>query len=232
MYWTLATTKVEETFEQRGLRAAGRFVLHRHVDAMGEHLDLRIETEEALHGWRIDATELGDAVWATEKRAHPKRWLEDAGDARTVDAGRYAIESESAEEMVFVVDGRLGRTRVRAARIAEVPASTLGEVIASLKASEATLSDAARLIEDGAAARTRAIARLCGLGRELDGAAFDETIWRKMLRGLRLDEIHAQLRAFEVRFDQRYPAEPVSRPERLEEESADWDSRAMEILRG
>jgi hypothetical protein len=89
-------------------------------------------------------------------------------------------------------------------------------------------SDAAQLVLDGIAARDRATARLCGLGRELDGGAFDESAWRKSLRGLSLDEIHAQLRAFEVRFDAKYPPAPVSRPERLPE---DGEANRLDVAR-
>jgi hypothetical protein len=59
------------------------------------------------------------------------------------------------------------------------------------------------------------------LGRELDGSAFDDSVWRRVLAGLSLDEIHSQLRAFEVRFDQKYPPSPVSRPEKLRDADAE-----------
>jgi len=51
----------------------------------------------------------------------------------------------------------------------------------------------------------------------LDGTAFDDGVWRRALASLSLDEIHSQLRTFEVRFDQKYPPSPVSRPARLSE---------------
>lgn len=231
MYWMLETEAVEEAAEQRDTLYAGRFVLHRHTDVMGEHLDLRLETDEALRGWRIDATELGDAMWATEKRAHPKRWLDDPADATTMDAGRYTVEAEEPGDVVLVLEGRQEIRRLRARRVEPIPASALGAVVNALKEAGAGIGEASALVLDGAAARTRAIGRLCGLGRELDGTAFDETIWRKTLRSLSLEEIHAQLRAFEVRFDQRYPAAPVSRPDRIEPESGDRDAQALAILR-
>ena len=81
--------------------------------------------------------------------------------------------------------------------------------------------------------RQIAVERLCGLGRELDGAVFDEAVWRKTLRGLSLDEIHRQLHAYEVRFDRKYPPQSVSRPERLPEDKEEGRAgAAMAILRG
>ena len=54
-------------------------------------------------------------------------------------------------------------------------------------------------------------------GRELDGESFDEALWRKTLEALTLDEIHGQLRSFEVRFDVKHPPMPVSRPDAPED---------------
>lgn len=229
MYWRLHTETIHQTLEERGFSAAGRFVLHRHHDAAGAHLDLRIESKDALHGWRIEAENLAGEVWATEKRPHSKRWLDETMPA--LESGVYAVERESVDEAVLLLEGRHSRLRVHAQRAAEVPATCLGSIMETLRAAGANLADAAKLIEDGLAARTRAVARLCGLGRELDGTTFEETVWRKVLRGLSLDEIHAQLRAFEVRFDRRYPAMPVSRPEKLSEEAQNREAMAMEILR-
>ena len=88
------------------------------------------------------------------------------------------------------------------------------------------------LLEDGIAARQRAIARFCGLGRELDGTSFDEAVWRKTLAPLSLTEIHRHLEGFEVRFDRKYPPQPVSQPEALDEADAGVGrDRAMSIVR-
>ncbi|MCL4695239.1 MAG: hypothetical protein KJ060_22340, partial [Candidatus Hydrogenedentes bacterium] len=66
---------------------------------------------------------------------------------------------------------------------------------------------------------------------ELDGPSFDDTLWRRTLAQLSLDEIHVHLRAYETRFDQKYPPAPVSRPEPLHEGGSQDPSRAMNILR-
>ena len=55
---------------------------------------------------------------------------------------------------------------------------------------------------------------------------FGVDAWKRLLGGLSLDEIQTQLRAFEVRFDQKHPPSPVSRPETLPEESAE-EGRAV-----
>lgn len=102
----------------------------------------------------------------------------------------------------------------------------------ALHESKASPEHAANLIRDGVAARRRAVARFCGLGRELDGGAFEEDVWRKTLAGCSLDEIHAHLRAYEVRFDEKHPPQPVSRPAPLENAAVNEHGRALEIVRG
>ncbi|MCC6144863.1 MAG: hypothetical protein IT368_13740 [Candidatus Hydrogenedentes bacterium] len=86
------------------------------------------------------------------------------------------------------------------------------------------------LVEDGLTARRRALARFCGLGKELDGATFDEAAWRATLEHVSLDTIHQHLRAYEVRFDQKYPPAPTSQPEPLDFEEA-RTAKAQAILR-
>ena len=63
MYWKLV--KVETVAAERdSVAAQGRFVLHRHRDADGPHLDLRIEQEGCLMGWRVEGTTLEAEAWA------------------------------------------------------------------------------------------------------------------------------------------------------------------------
>src|SRR5690606_22504207 len=89
MLWKVSWALLEE--ERAGvLPAAGRFVLHRHADAQGPHLDLRLEAGACLLGWRIDGTELAGEGYATAKAPHPLYWLERDGDAVREDAGTYA----------------------------------------------------------------------------------------------------------------------------------------------
>ena len=66
--------------EERGAvpdveQSNGRFVLHRHVDAMGPHLDLRLEQDGYLVGWRIEGDSLDGEPWATRKSPHRVSWL-------------------------------------------------------------------------------------------------------------------------------------------------------------
>jgi len=212
----------------------GRFVLHRHVDGYGEHLDLRLECGEHLLGWRIDGVTLEDAPWATEKAPHPVRWLEvDGGGVGCEDRGLYRWLERGAEEWRLLLDGKAGRRVVRVAREKGIRPGVVRAIADALNEAGVCLDWADRLIRDGLTARRRAVERFCGLGRELDGSSFEEDVWRKALTGLTLDEIHGQLRAYEVRFDNAYPPAPISRPEELPED--DGDSRAaaaMEILRG
>lgn len=198
----------------------GRFVLHRHRDAAGPHLDLRVERDGFLAGWRIDAVTLTDEAWATEKSPHSVGWLDRDGDAIREDAGTYAWVERGTDRASLLIRGRHGNRLLRVEREEGLPAEAVHEIRQTLAAHDLVASAVPRLIQDGIAARHRAVERLCGLGRELDGAAFDDGVWRRALAGLSLDEIHAQLRGFEVRFDRKYPPAPVSRPERLPDSEA------------
>jgi hypothetical protein len=76
MYWKLSEMRREPS---DGAPPVGekRFVLHRHVDADGPHLDLRLEAGNCLLGWRIAGEELNPGCWASEKAPHPKSWLDE-----------------------------------------------------------------------------------------------------------------------------------------------------------
>jgi len=210
MFWKIA--QFEETKTPTDFNPAGRFVLQHHTDAQGEHLDLRLEANGHLRGWRIDAATLARGAWATEKAPHPLRWLDDDGAAHRMDAGEYAIE-HNGSSATLLLRGAGGSTRVVMTPAPELPASVARSIAEALHAVKAAPTDGARLIADGVAARSRATERLCGLARELDGDAFEEKLCRRTLAGLTLGEIHAQLRAYEVRFDAKYPPLPVSKPE-------------------
>lgn len=232
MFWKMSVEKIEEPFEFESSKSEGRFVLHRHRDESGVHLDLRVECGACLRGWRIDGDALVDGCWAIEKAPHPVRWLDDDGDAVREDAGRYHWEYRGADGGSLVLLGERGPVRIQIARQPGVTPGAVREIYAALDAVQADAGDAASLIRDGATARERAVARLCGLGRELDGRTFEEEVWRKTVSGLTLDEIHTQLRAFEVRFDALYPPQPVSRPEALPEVGSESRSEAaLSILR-
>lgn len=229
MFWIVETKEITEA---PGLRPAnaGRFVLHRHTDAQGLHLDLRLECRDALLGWRIDGVALDDsAQWATEKMPHPKRWLDADGGATRLDAGTYAWKDWQPGKKVLRLHGEGRCLEVQVTEGPAIPAQAVRSLALALEKESLAFEEAGRLVQDGLTARRRTLARFCGLGRELDGDAFDEAVSRKALAGLSLDELHNQLRAYEVRFDRKYPPEPVSRPEPLEE-SSNRSQAALGIL--
>lgn len=230
MFWKISSADANASDE--AFAPAGRYVVHRHVDREGEHLDLRLEVDGHLRGWRIDAADLDDPAWATEKAPHPLRWLEDDGDAVRVDAGEYAWERQGLDGGALILRGADGSRRIVIERAPELPVADARAIAETLWDLAVTPSEAARLIEDGLTARNRAAERLCGLGRELDGDAFDEDVWRKTVEGLSLDEIHGQLRAFEVRFDAKYPPQPVSRPAAEDDAAGERAGEALAIARG
>jgi hypothetical protein len=228
MFWKIVCEEQGQAQGADGCPAPadGRFVLHRHHDADGPHLDLRLEQGDCLIGWRIAGVTLEDEPWATEKAPHAVRWLDHDGDAVREDAGRFTWLEQSADRCVVELRGQKGSRQLRLEREWRLPVGAARAIREALVEYGVAAEDASRLIGDGVTARRRAIERLCGLGRELDGSAFAEGTWRKLLAGLTLEEIHAQLAAYEVRFDQKYPPQPVSQSERLEPDSGESRSEA------
>jgi hypothetical protein len=235
-YWELSETDLDPAeaaaaWDARAAKAR-RFVLHRHRDAHGPHLDLRLEQDGYLLGWRIAGDTLGSAPWATEKAPHPLRWLDHDADAQRDDAGDYVWLHRERDAAALLLRGTRGFRRVDARRQDGLPPCAARALVSAMRAGGHDPGALAGLVADGAAARQRAVARLCGLGRELDGAAFDPGAWRHTLAGLDLAGIHRHLRAFEARFDAKYPR-PVSRPEALPEAAPagpGTTARALAIL--
>lgn len=171
-------------------------------------------------------------AWATEKAPHPVLWLDHDGDAVRVDEGVYTWIDRARDHRSLLLRGREGLWRVDAELEQGLPAETARAICAAARACGADVGDAGRLITDGVTARRRAVERFCGLGAELDGSAFDAEGWRRILAQLSLEEIHGQLRAYEIRFDQKYPPSPVWRPEKLPEiEAGQHAETALEIAR-
>ncbi len=236
MFWTLVSVEPLDPVTVRAADAApieGRFVLHRHRDAQGPHLDLRLEQDGCLAGLRVDADALEPGAWAAEKPPHALHWLRQDGDAVRVDAGAYAWEHRDEARRVMRLDGAHGVRRLEWRRVEGLPPHCLRALIEAGRTAQVPTDRLADLVRDGAEARERAVARLCGLGRELDGPAFDAAAWRRMLDPLSLRDIHGHLAAFETRFDRAFPPEPVSRPESLEDEAqrATAQSRADQAMK-
>ena len=224
----------------------GRFVLHRHSDDGGEHLDLRLEEREVLVGWRLpcDAMEQlaqGDGVVCELKRIHPKRWLDvNGGVCNVEDSGTYSWVKRDADGGTALFDGKrlagqydFARRKEPAEAAPESYRNSLSVVKEELGLDLAREDDVARLVaraRDGDTARNRAVERLCALGVELDGELFDERMWRKTLRHLSLAETHVHLRSFERRFDEKYPPLPVTKREKLGERDRQRERAAAGIL--
>ncbi len=232
MYWRMEW-ETEAPPETAALE--GRFVLHRHRDNEGPHLDLRLERDGYLLGWRIDAEELENGVWAVDKPPHPAHWLDSDGPAVREDAGGYAWLERGEDGDRLLLRGSRGARVLRVGRVQGLPARCVRELRHALAVHSAEPGAAARLIADGVHARRRAVERLCGLGRELDGAAFDAEAWRALLAQKTLAEVETHLRAYEVRFDGKYPPQPVSQPAPLDAPAAEPEARraqdAWAILR-
>jgi hypothetical protein len=213
----------------------GRFILHRHTDSDGPHHDLRIEMDGALHGWRI----LGDLdalSVAVEKAAHPLHWLDPAsGDAAGMtctDHGVYHWIERGRRTAVIRLHGRTGAKTLEIRTVDGLNPETEHVLRTLMNEHHLEEGEISGLIRDGLAARKRASLRLTGLARELDGEGFDTGLWRRISHGMTLDDIHAQLRGYEMRFDAKYPPQPVSRPESLEEGALrGTGAEVLELLR-
>ncbi len=236
MHWTLENVEALAP-ERAGTARDGRFVLHRHHDAAGPHLDLRMETGGCLAGWRVDGDSLAPGATAGDKAPHPLRWLEQDGSAQRLDRGEYAWESRDGERWTVILRGARGALRLvwrRERGLSPADAAVLARAAGEHGVPAPGL---AALAGDGAEARDRAVARLCALGRRLDGARFDEASWRALLGGRGLREITGHLAAFEARLDELYPPEPASRPEALDggggrAARADRNDAALRLLLG
>jgi len=217
------------------------YLMHRHEDATGVYLDLHIERPGCgVARWRMDVDLLerlsaGEEVVCTLD-PQDSVWLaeQDATECAVVEEGTYrdAGEVEGRRRLEFsgrVLDGEFEFRAVcdtsTVAALAEAIREELGATLGPQEVREFVA--AAR---DGRVARRRAVERLCGLGRELDGDAFDGRLWRRMLDGLSLSEIHRQIARFERRFDEKYPPQPVSRSASMPEDDSDRRKIAMAIL--
>ncbi len=221
MYWQLRM--MDDIGEAQP--SSGRFAMHRTTDGQ---IDLRIEMDGYLMGWRVEGDSLADAAWATEKSPHPVDWID--VEAGRIDHGTYTWIDRGDDRRALVLRGANTSHAVAFEPVALFTTRQARAIANTLAAIEADVNDAPSLIADGAVARRRAVARFTGLGRELDGDAFDSTVWTRALTHLSLDEIHRQLGALEARFDAKYPPVPTSVAEALDT-NPEVNTDALEILR-
>lgn len=214
MYWEITRMWSKEE-EHEGEDYAGAFVLHRHHDEEGVHLDLRLEHGESLLGWRIGGEELQEGLWATEKMPHPVEWLRsDCGLQRCME-GQWRWEER--EEGGCTVALRHGRQSLclQLERRVEIGTEAVRALAGMAKEKGISFSALAGLAEDGLEARSREVARFCALSRTLDGEGFDEEGWRGLFSGMSLRDISDRLARVEIRYDKLNPPQPVSQPEEL-----------------
>ncbi|HOK09982.1 MAG TPA: hypothetical protein PLT82_11210 [Candidatus Hydrogenedens sp.] len=200
------------------LHSEGRFVVQRHKDKQGHHLDVRLEQDHYLLGWRIEAHELLPKLWGQEKLPHDPIWLETDKETECLLAGRYRwfkqsdtcgyleLTSETGQQMVYQVE-----------RWAGFPARFQQALWQRMQTWQIAPADVPSLIEDGIHARKYAIRKLCGLGQFLDGDAFCSEHWEKALARCSLEEIYSYLQKWEARFSRYAPSERISRPEKIDE---------------
>jgi len=217
------------------------YLMHRHEGAGGVYLDLHIERPGCgVARWRMGVDVLerlsaGEEVVCTLNPEDSMRLAEhDTPEHATVDEGTYVDQGEAEDRRRLVFRGRVldGEYEFRAVCDDNV-VTALAEAIREEPDGPLTPESVEEFIvaaRDGRIARGRAVERLCGLGRELDGDAFDDRLWRRMLDGLSLAEIHRQTARLERRFDEKYPPRPVSRSASLPQEDSDRRETVAAIL--
>ncbi len=213
MFWEVTEIERLTVAPDEGVmpEAAGRFVLHRHRDAGGDHFDLRLEQGDCLTGWRIAGDTLEAGCWATKKMPHPTTWLEQDRDARREKCGTYAWRFQEEGRCGLLLTDAITLERCDGLSVAAIRA-----LAAMARAHRISLAALPGLAEDGLTARSRSVERFCGMSRALDGEGFDEAGWRRLLAGMTLAEIGERLAKVEARHDRTHPPAPVSRPERLD----------------
>ena len=217
------------------------YLMHRHEDEGGMYLDLHIERPGCSAArWMMDIDVLdrlsaGEEIVCTLNPQDSVRLVEqDVAEYTVVDEGTYtdAGETEGRRRLVFsgrVLDGEFEFRAVCDNSTVTALAEVIREEPGAMLEPE-SVEEFAAAARDGRVARRRAVERLCGLGRELDGDSFDGQLWRRMLDGLSLSEIHRQTARFERRFDEKYPPQPVSRSASLPEEDSDRRKIVTAIL--
>ncbi len=227
MYWKIT----EMTRQEAGAPAAdaSRFVLHRHQDAEGVHHDLRLEDGNCLLGFRIAGQALEAGCWATEKMPHPKEWLQQDRDAQRVLAGNYGWRDTEPNHRELLLHSGEATVTLHFERCAALPVESVRALATLAQEQHVALNGLPALVEDGLAARRNAMARFCGLSRELDGTGFDEQHWRDLFGGMTLHQIGEHLAAVEARYDRSHPPAPVSRPETLDHKEHAQENRAQRV---
>ncbi|HNZ49370.1 MAG TPA: hypothetical protein PLY90_09900 [Candidatus Hydrogenedentes bacterium] len=230
MFWEIAEVSrcgtAPDTQEEQG-----RFVLHRHDDGEGVHLDLRLEWGDTLSGWRIAGENLETGLWATEKMPHPADWLTQDRGLERKSAGLWRWEERSEDRRRVALQIGEETVRITLERRRGISAETVRALSDLAKESKMPFSALAGLAADGLQARAREIERFCALSRMLDGEGFDEAGWRSLFSGMSLREISDRLAHVEIRHDRLHPPLPVSLPEKLtEDEGTSRMRHAYQIL--
>ena len=225
MYWQI--TRMTNREPEPSAADAPRFVLHRHEDASGVHHDLRLEDGNCLLGFRIIGDTVEPGCWATEKMPHPKTWLAENGDAQCIQAGTYCLQDTAADCRELILHTDDSAVTLRFEKCSALNVEVIRALTILAQEQRIAPNTLASLVEDGLTARRNAIARFCGLSRELDGAGFDEQQWRDLFGGMTLRQIGEHLASVEKRFDRTYPPQPVSRPETLHHKEHAQETRAL-----
>ena len=233
-YWELHPVAGEYELET----AEGKYVIHRHADGGGVHLDLRYEVGDKLSGFRIPVAELEEFFGTGSKECepkglHPVAWLEvNTSDCTLVERGVYGWRQSDGDGRVLVLRGEKwsGTFAVRRDDTPQMNLDAVRRVAEACGAERFDEAVAQRIVskmQDGESARHHAVERLCGVGREVDGERFDEELWRRSVAGLSLREIQAHVGAYEKRFDEKYPLQPVTKPEPLDvQDNGRWQEIA------
>ena len=235
MLWTLESMEPVDTEPADGW--AGQWVLHRHRDTDGPHLDLRLETGGILGGLRIDGEALNPGVRAIEKAPHPLDWLTTDGPAQADGRGQWGWDTRKPERRILILDDGADRYRLVWRRLPPLPPDAHARLSEWCREHRLAPAELPGLCADGLRARQAALARCQGLAALIEGDRFDPNAWQILLEPLDLEALNRRLEALEAQLDRLHPPIPwTCPPDGPADPPASADpralARAIALLRG
>lgn len=199
--------------------ATGRFIVQRHQDNLGVHIDIRLEHEGYLTGWRIDGvSELADEMWGEAKLPHNPNLLYDA-NLPEIERGIYQWYLEDGEIGILELVSTSEDCKVfRVEKCCGVPLSVQRKLIEICSGYGLKWDEVSSLIGDGLKAREWMITKICGMAQYLDDQAFVQDDYVEYLKNRSFEELKESLIIWEKRLSLKKPVERVTKPINVEQE--------------
>ncbi|MCX8065998.1 MAG: hypothetical protein N3G21_12650 [Candidatus Hydrogenedentes bacterium] len=232
--------KFQRVYIQDGLElgevAMGRFIIHRHSDIAGEHIDIRLEEDFSLVGWRVDGTsELGDEMWGVAKLPHHPGLLDD-GTIPVVAKGKFRWLLDNKDDTFLELEFDDGEIRVyKVEKHGGLPASIQNRLNKIISDNGLSWDEALSLIGDGIKAREWLITKICGMVEYSGNYILPQAEYAEYLKGKSLDELKRNLTYWEKKVSSNQSVGRLTRPGDIgqEGESEKWKlSKVLELIVG